>query len=93
MLNTEVARKLNAILISDWDPIGIADTPKAHDEYVDYIPEILELLKNRATIDEIADHLFKIAKVGMGVAGDVERAQATASKLFNTISIERSAMD
>lgn len=36
--------KISMILLKEWDPIGIQNTPEAHDEYEAYAASLLELI-------------------------------------------------
>jgi hypothetical protein len=42
----EIAR---AVLVSEWDPIGISDQEEAGDEYDSYIPTIIKMIDDNAT--------------------------------------------
>ena len=53
----------------DWDPIGVNDVPEAQDEYDDYVPELVALLARDATEQEIANALYQIETVTMGLNG------------------------
>jgi hypothetical protein len=46
--------------MSEWDPIGVSDTPDAADEYDAYMGGIYELLQGGASQSGISDHLRKI---------------------------------
>jgi len=56
--------------MAKWDPIGVADTPEAADEYDIYINGIYRLLENGSTDQEIAEHLRRIEVDQMGL-GDL----------------------
>lgn len=78
----EKARLVRAILLKQWDPIGVRDYPAAHDEYDQYLPAILNLLENGATIMEIARHLGSIVSSEMGLVELPERDLAVARSLL-----------
>jgi hypothetical protein len=59
---------IRAVLMSKWDPIGVADTPEAADEYDNYINGVYRLLESGATDWEIAEHLRRIEVDRMGLA-------------------------
>jgi hypothetical protein len=46
--------------MSQWDPIGVSDTPDAADEYDAYIGGIYELIQGGASESVISDHLREI---------------------------------
>lgn len=52
--------QIRKVLMSDWDPIGVAGIPEAADEYDSYIPKIHQLLVAGASISEIQDYLFEV---------------------------------
>ena len=55
------------ILMSEWDPIGVNDTPEAADEYDGYIGDIFELLAAHASSQEIAAYLQDVETERMGL--------------------------
>jgi hypothetical protein len=62
---------IRRILMSEWDPIGVNDTPEAADEYDGYIGPVLEAfpaeLSNAAGQKSVAD--FPIARLGQETGG------------------------
>jgi hypothetical protein len=71
MSNKEQPRELRAAirqaLMSQWDPIGVSDTPEAADEYDGYIGGVCDLLKSGATDKEITEYLRDIETGRMGL--------------------------
>lgn len=61
---------IRRILMAEWDPIGVNDTPEAADEYDGYIGPLLDLLNARASSDEVAQYLrtVEIERMGLGDA-------------------------
>ena len=51
---------IRQVLMQEWDPIGIKDTPECHDEYNAYIGGIYRLLARGATEQQIVEHLDRI---------------------------------
>ena len=76
-------RKIDEILWFDWDPIGVNDFGDARDEYESYVPEFFNLLKGGATVDEIAECLFKIEKEGMGLISVMKNCLLIADKIVS----------
>ena len=74
-------KRVRAILLAEWDPIGVADEPAAQDEYDSYAPGVVTLLADHATGRVLADHLLNIERERMGLAGN----KATAEKAANAI--------
>jgi hypothetical protein len=58
---------IRRILMSEWDPIGVNDTPEAADEYDGYIDPVLDLLNAKAGSDEVAAYLRKVETERMGL--------------------------
>lgn len=72
---------VRALLLADWDSIGIRDEPKAQDEYDDYAPAIAELLHSGADVGRIANHLLRIEIDQMCLPPNPERARHVAARL------------
>ena len=75
-------RRVCKILLEVWDPIGVADEPAAQDEYDSYAAGVLELVVERAPESAVAEHLLKIEREWMALAGDVVRAKRAARALL-----------
>ncbi len=58
---------IRQILMSEWDPIGVNDTPEAADEYDGYISPLLDLLSAEAGSDEVAEYLQTVEIERMGL--------------------------
>jgi len=82
----ELTEGVREILLHDWDPIGIADHPLAHDEYDSYAPKIAGMLWHGHDLYKIADHLHKIATTAMGLPGNIANEKLVAAKLLLLIS-------
>lgn len=53
---------IRKILLTEWDPIGVSGIPEAQDEYDAYADTVFRMLTNQtASVDAIAQYLFKIA--------------------------------
>ncbi len=69
----EIAHQLAAIeeLLREWDPIGVIEDLKSDglppNEYDDYAPYILGMLRNAATVDELTNHLRYCRTRAMGL--------------------------
>jgi hypothetical protein len=77
----EIYKKIDEILYFEWDPIGISKEDWPRDEYHSYIPEIFSLKKSGATVEEIAQALYKIDKHIMGIPGDIEFCRTIAKTI------------
>jgi hypothetical protein len=60
MSNEGRIQTVRAILLRDWDPLGIGENPNLADEYDDYIPGIIQLLDNRCTFEQLKSYLLDI---------------------------------
>jgi hypothetical protein len=80
-MNSRLEEKASAILLLSWDPIGISDEPRAHDEYESYVPEIVRLIRRGDTEDHIAWHLLGIERGRMGLPGQEAQARTAARRL------------
>lgn len=72
---------IDKILWNDWDPIGVNEIAP-RDEYQSYVQQILYMVCNDNTIDEIAERLFHIEKTMMGMPGDRNRCNSIAEKII-----------
>ncbi len=59
---------ITAILLRDWDPIGVQDEPRAQESYDSHAVAIYGLLARDASADEVTEYLTDAA-AGMGLAG------------------------
>ena len=58
---------IGAVLLRDWDPIGINDEPNAADEYESYVAGVQGLVVSGASVHEIAQHLGMLEENQMGL--------------------------
>ena len=75
-------RAVSEVLHYLWDPIGVAGTPEARDEYDGYVDGICGLLWRGADADTLVAHLVDIAEASMGLPGTQERAAQAAEILL-----------
>ena len=59
---------VHEILIRDWDPIGVGDSPEAEEEYDSYVPGMSKMLVEGADVYRIAEHLTQLQTVSMGLS-------------------------
>ena len=72
---------VKAILLVDWDPIGVRDEPAARDEYDTYAVEILDLLAAGVSQSALVGYLVDIEANRMGLIPDSSRAEVVAAHL------------
>jgi len=73
---------ISEILLAHWDPIGVADEPKARNEYDEYAARILRLLASGVRETDLRTFLVRIATDELGLAADEERAGAAAQRIL-----------
>lgn len=66
-LGPKIHQDIATILLKEWDPIGVADNPRAHDEYDRYVGGIYRLLASGATPRTMAEHLSRLEWEQMGL--------------------------
>lgn len=77
---------IHAVLVKEWDPIGVSDEPMAQDEYDFYIPGIYRLLVEGANDATIAEHLAQIETQQIGLSSREDRNLRVASLLRAAMS-------
>lgn len=75
-------KAIDEILWKDWDPIGINDIAP-RDEYQSYTPTIFGLKINGAGKEAIANKLYEIETVTIGVSGNIDLCRKIAEKIIN----------
>lgn len=78
----DVFRYCNEVLHYVWDPIGVAGSPHARDEYDSYVPGVVSLLFADENATSIAKHLSQITTDSMGLGANRERDMKTAELLI-----------
>ena len=82
----ELRSLIREILLMEWDPIGIAEFPEAHDEYNEYVAEVEELVAGQARPEVIFAYLWKLETTHMGLVGDRPKTERIASRLSGLIA-------
>ena len=62
-------RQIGAVLLHDWDPIGVAAEPKAREEYSSYIWGTYEVAMKTRSASDVAQYLSRIETERMGMSG------------------------
>lgn len=63
----ELYQRVDEVLHYLWDPIGVARTPEARNEYRGYLPQVFSLLKASTNGKDIREYLLGIQKNSMGL--------------------------
>jgi len=71
--------QVRAILMSEWDPIGVADREGAEDEYDRYAAKAYAMLMQEvATEQALAEYLLDVVTRYMGLSGTTGQMEACA---------------
>ena len=73
---------IRAILLKQWDPIGVADIPEAQDEYDSYVGEIYVMLIRNEARHAIVDHLWRVETEHMCLVGNRRHIETIADRLL-----------
>jgi len=86
----EIQSQIAAILLHDWDPIGVADEPQARDEYDSYVGGVYRLLASGGSLADIEAHLRDIEIHMMGydeTTREADVARATAARRLAALDV------
>jgi hypothetical protein len=78
----DLSAKIRPLLLRDWDPIGVADEPRAQDEYDAYAPKVARMIADGTAASDVAAYLLSIERDRMGLPGDAGRAARVARQLL-----------
>jgi hypothetical protein len=78
----QLYKRIDEILWNDWDPIGVNDNENVRDEYQSYTPHVFSLTIQGADKTKIAEHLYKIETIDMGVSGNMQHCEKIAQKIL-----------
>jgi hypothetical protein len=71
---------IKALLLHEWDPIGVSDCEGAEDEYDRYALQVVKMLGEGADEAAIATYLDWVVKVRMSLRTNLKVSRATAAK-------------
>lgn len=74
-------QRVSEVLWEVWDPIGVNTNPSAEGEYDSYVGDVLELLRNGCTVEDLISHLHRVETEQMGMGGGFSTT-ATAQALL-----------
>ena len=62
LLTDDLTKKIDHILYTEWDPIGVHSLEEfdCFDEYYNYLPTIVEMVRAGASFSEISDQLMEV---------------------------------
>lgn len=70
------------MLLEDWDPCFVRDTPEAHDEYDSYELQLYGMLRNGTSEEHLAEYLYRVETEQMGSTAQKLALVRVAQKLF-----------
>ncbi len=73
---------IREVLLKEWDPIGVAQSTEAQNEYDGYVAEVAALVFGKASWEEIVDYLWKTEIETMGLPGNRQKIELIASRLL-----------
>jgi len=80
----ELYRRVDEVLFYVWDPVGVANSPAARDEYYGYLPMVFSMLQDEgANASIIAAYLDTIASERMGLDANPEHSNCVAQLLLD----------
>ncbi len=79
----KLKEKVRAVLLDEWDPIGILDAPAVSDEYDSYAAHVGEMLVSKKSAIEISDYLSGVETQLMELHPNKDRALSLAGKLVD----------
>ena len=72
--------KIREILLAEWDPLNVGDSPKLSDEYDRYIPGVIALQNKGASVQEI-EQFLKGIEASFGISPEPQRSRRAAIRL------------
>lgn len=79
----ELYRRVDEILYYVWDPIGVAYSPAARNEYQGYLPKVFAMLQEDGSASSIAAYLDTVATERMGLDARGEHSKRVAELLLD----------
>uniref|UniRef100_UPI003F4960A5 hypothetical protein n=1 Tax=Cupriavidus necator TaxID=106590 RepID=UPI003F4960A5 len=79
----ELYRRVDEVLYYVWDPIGVARSPAARNEYQGYLPEVFSMLLQGADASTIAAYLDAVATDRMGLHDQGQHSKRAAELLLD----------
>ena len=84
-INKHAYELIDKILWNDWDPIGINRVQGPRNEYDSYLSKVSDLKMTGAECETIAQYLFQIETVHMGLNGNLEHCRRVAEKIISLV--------
>ncbi|RAS03579.1 hypothetical protein C7415_111201 [Cupriavidus alkaliphilus] len=82
-IELELYKRVDEILYYVWDPVGVAYSPAARDEYQAYLPKVFALLQEGANALALSAYLDDVATARMGLEASPEHSKRVAELLLD----------
>ncbi|RDV00214.1 hypothetical protein [Trinickia dinghuensis] len=79
----ELYGRVDEVLCYVWDPIGVAYSPAARDEYQGYLPKVFATLQEGVDATSVAAYLDSVAAESMGLNANPEHSKRVAELLVD----------
>ena len=76
---------INQLLLQEWDPMDANRTPGTEEEYLEYAPEIYQIIQNSSSHADLFNHLSKLIIEHPGWKQDRGKIEELSQMLFNRI--------
>ncbi|MGJ5176816.1 hypothetical protein ACQR16_07725 [Bradyrhizobium oligotrophicum] len=73
---------IRALLLSEWDPIGVSGCEGAEDEYDRYALQVFKMLQDGADVASIASYLTGVVTNRMSLTGRPEVDRRIAARVL-----------
>ena len=75
-------RRIRAVFMNDWDPIGVRDIPECTDEYDSYVVPLYSILRQRRSETALLNFLQGAYRDMMGITVPSEESREIATKFL-----------
>ena len=75
-------RAIRTVLLEDWDPCFVRDTPEAQDEYDSYVLQLYGMLRNGTSEERVAEYLYRVETEQMASKPQRSALLPVARRLF-----------
>ena len=75
-------RRIRAVFMDEWDPIGVRNIPECADEYDSYVMPLYSILRQRKSETAVLDFLQGAYRDMMGITVPSEKFREIATKFL-----------
>ena len=79
--NEDIILKVKAILLNEWDPIGVKAIPEAKDEYDDYAATLCRMIAEGKHESDFYEYLFWVESNRICLNVNIAHTQEVAKKI------------